>query len=186
MSHSPVVYHPIGIVRSPFTEAPGTSLQNFAAAENEGGLVDADWGDAPTVDARGARGTLVIDQAWEAALQDLEGFDRIWVVFHIHQAKEAQPLVIPFRDTVPRGVLATRAPARPNPIGMSAVRLLGVRGRHVHVAELDILDGTPILDIKPYIPAYDSRAEARSGWLTAESARPQVVKSDGRFFDPKA
>jgi tRNA-Thr(GGU) m(6)t(6)A37 methyltransferase TsaA len=182
VSHPAVTFQPVGVVRSPFAQAPGTPLQNFAAAQNDGGLVPDDaLPDAVVVDARGGRGTLVVDAAWEQALKDLEGFDRVWVIFHIHQAKEPQALVVPFRDTVPRGVFATRAPARPNAIGMSAVRLLGVTGCHVHVAELDVLDGSPLLDIKPYIPAYDSRPDARSGWLAFETARPEVLMADGRF-----
>lgn len=107
-------------------------------------------------------------KAYDQALRDLEGFDRLWVIFHFHLNPRWRPTVRPpipplGQDRV--GVFSSRSPYRPNPIGLSCVRLLGVEGLRVHIAESDLLDGTPILDIKPYIAAADSFPAARAGWL---------------------
>ena len=114
-------------------------------------------------------------------LRDLAGFERVWLLFWCHRARPARLRVVPFRDTVERGLFATRAWARPNPIGLSAVRLRSIEGSILHVGELDILDGTPLLDIKPYIPRYDSFPTATYGWMEFEAARKEVGVADGRF-----
>jgi tRNA-Thr(GGU) m(6)t(6)A37 methyltransferase TsaA len=172
----------IGVVHSPFLEATGTPVQNYAARGHEGGPAElVAMPEGPVVDVRGGRGTLEIVARWEGALADLEGCDRIWVLFWTHRAATAQAKVIPYRDTAERGLFSTRAPARPNPIGLSCVKVLGVVGRFVHVSEIDMLDGTPILDIKPYVPNYDSFPEARCAWLDEKSVRHGVVQADARF-----
>lgn len=112
-------------------------------------------------------------------LRDLEGFDRLWLIYQFDRASEVQLVVRPYLDTTVRGVFATRSPARPNHIGISMVRLLTVEGSRLHVADVDMLDGTPLLDIKPYVPAFDSFEQSRAGWLNGKSA--SEVVADGRF-----
>ena len=176
----------IGTIHSPFRHASGTPVQPFAARTHLGGWdpVAEALPEAPFVQESGGRGTLEIAPQWQKALDDLEGFSRIWIFFWCHKGARARPRVKPYRDTVERGLFATRAPARPNPIGRSCVRRLGGRGRFNHVAELDALDGSPLLDIKPYVPAYDSFPDVRIGWLQSPTAKKGVVHADGRFEDP--
>jgi tRNA-Thr(GGU) m(6)t(6)A37 methyltransferase TsaA len=112
-------------------------------------------------------------------LADLEGFDRIWLLYWCDRSARARMRVIPYRDTQERGLFATRAPARPNPIGLSCVRLLRIADHVLHIGDVDILDGTPLLDIKPYVPAFDSFPAARHGWLSERSTERLVA--DGRF-----
>jgi len=156
---------PIGVVHSPYVDPPGTPVQPFSAAAVEGG----------------SQGTLEIFPPWDEALQDIDGFSRVWVLYWCHKANKARTKVVPYRDVVERGLLATRAPARPNPIGISSIRLVRREGGFLHVAELDILDGTPILDIKPYIPDYDSYPDARRGWLDSKGAKLDTLVADDRF-----
>ncbi len=151
----PVVMRPIGIVRSPYTERFGTPRQPSITSEVKGG---------------GAlRGTieLLAGHNFDQALRELASFERIWCVFIFHLNRGWNPMVRPPRG--PRhkvGLFSTRAPHRPNPIGLSCLKLLRVEGRVLHVHGLDILDGSPVLDIKPYVPYADAFPEARAGWLT--------------------
>ena len=135
----------IGVIRTPFRSADGTPIQPVYSA--------------------GAEGAVIVDESFEEALADLEGFERIWLVFWFDRAGPYRPRVVPYRDTVEHGVLATRSPCRPNPIGLSLVRLLAREGRTLRVGDVDVLDNTPLLDIKPYVPEFDARPESRSGWL---------------------
>ena len=112
-------------------------------------------------------------------LKDLHGFERIWLLFWCHRACDAKMSVVPYRDTVERGLFATRAPARPNQLGLSCVRLLGIRGDILRIGELDILDDTPLLDVKPYVPHYDNYPVGRCGWVDEVSNR--LVTADDRF-----
>lgn len=129
--------------------------------------------------ATGVKGTVEVFPEYAAGLRDLDGFERIWLVYWFDRAKEAELVVTPYLDTTPRGLFATRAPCCPNPIGVSAVRLLGMAGRVLKVEGLDILDKTPLLDIKPYIPAFDAFGAKRIGWCG--HARGGLVAADGRF-----
>ncbi len=156
---SAVTLRPIGVVHSPFTAHSGTPIQPRFARE--------------------AEGTVELFPEYAAALDGLEGFERIWLLAWLHRGRPWQARVVPYRDTVERGLFATRAPSRPNPIGLSAVRLLGVDGTTLHVAGLDLLDGTPVLDIKPYAPLFDAFPEARAGWLDATSHAREAA--DERF-----
>jgi tRNA-Thr(GGU) m(6)t(6)A37 methyltransferase TsaA len=101
------------------------------------------------------------------------------LIYHFHQSRGFDLHVTPFLDTQKRGLFATRAPRRPNAIGLSVVRLLGIEGNRIAVQDLDILDGTPLLDIKPYVHEFDHRTEVREGWL--ESVKDRNVDSDDRF-----
>lgn len=116
---------------------------------------------------RGATGAVHLVQGMQNALQDLAGFSHVWLLYWRHLARGWKSRVLPPRDTERRGLLATRAPNRPNPIGLSCVRLLRVERRVLHVADHDLLDGTPILDVKPYLPYADSVPDAAIGYVAA-------------------
>jgi tRNA-Thr(GGU) m(6)t(6)A37 methyltransferase TsaA len=158
------VVRPIGFVRSPFVEKVEAPRQAVA----EGG--------------EGIEGRIEMLPEHEHALSDLEGFDRIWVLFWFHEATGARSKVLPPRSDRKRGLFATRSPHRPNPIGMSAVRLERVEGLVLHVRDLDVIDGTPVIDIKPYIPYADAFPDARTGWLGATDPRPPWLVT----FTPEA
>lgn len=150
---------PIGIVRSPFGSAAGTPIQPAYAG--------------------GAEGEVVLDLAYEAALADIEGFERLWLLYWLDRADAFRPLVVPYRDTRTHGLFATRSPCRPNPLGLSVVRLLGRTHNILRVGDLDILDGTPLLDVKPYVPDFDAHRPSRAGWF--DEARDARVVADDRF-----
>jgi tRNA-Thr(GGU) m(6)t(6)A37 methyltransferase TsaA len=150
---------PIGIVHSPHMAAQGTPIQPRYSA--------------------GFKGIVELLPEYAEALADLDGFERIWLIFAFDRSEGWKPKVTPFRDTVERGLFATRAPKRPNAIGMSCVRLVRIEGATLHVAEIDILDGTPLLDIKPYVPDYDAYPDSKAGWL--DHAPKPGAKVDRRF-----
>ena len=150
---------PIGVIHSPYSVQAGTPIQ-------------------PTYGG-GARGEVLVAPEYAAALDDLEGFERIWLVYWLDRAGTFRPRVIPYRDDHEHGLFATRSPQRPNPLGLSAVRLLDREGPLLRVAELDILDGTPLLDIKPYVPAFDAYPAARAGWFDHCAVDRRVA--DARF-----
>jgi tRNA-Thr(GGU) m(6)t(6)A37 methyltransferase TsaA len=149
----------IGIIHTTFGQPEGTPIQPAYAG--------------------GSEGRIEVLPEYAPGLKDLEGFDRIWLLFWCDRAAASQLIVTPYKDTQPRGVFSTRAPSRPNPIGMSAVRLQRVEGNILHVSELDVLDNTPLLDIKPYVPAFDHLAAERTGWLGAVISERSVA--DNRF-----
>jgi tRNA-Thr(GGU) m(6)t(6)A37 methyltransferase TsaA len=150
---------PIGVIHTPYQQAAGTPVQGAMAA--------------------GVAGTVEVSPDYAAGLRDLAGFERIWLVYWFDRANPAEMVVTPYLDTEARGLFATRAPCRPNPIGLSAVRLVRIEENVVHVDGVDMLDGTPLLDIKPYIPAFDAFQAERIGWL-AGAGRSEAV-ADGRF-----
>lgn len=150
---------PIGVIHSPFKQATGTPIQPCRA------------GNAP--------GYVALNPEFAAGLVDLAGFERVWLIYFFHRAAAAKLSVVPYRDTVAHGLFATRAPARPNPIGLSCVRLLEIEGNVLRLAEVDILDGTPLLDIKPYVPQYDNYPVQRCGWVDSVPDKPVVA--DARF-----
>lgn len=149
-----VSLRPIGVVRSPYFERHGTPRQAVVTAGTLGGQAQA------------GRLELFEDVVPAKALLGLDEFERVWVVAWLHLNKHWNPTVVPPRGPKRRwGVLATRAPHRPNPIGLSSLRVTAVEGHVVHVEGLDLLDGTPILDLKPYVPYADAFPEAGAGWL---------------------
>ena len=155
-----ITLHPIGVVHSPDTEArdaPGQST----AVEDMGG-------------------TIEVFRQYRDGLKDLEGFSHIFVLFYFDQASRSALLVRPEQDDVYRGVFATRAPTRPNPIGLSVVQLLRVEGTTLHVRNLDIVDSTPVLDIKPYIPDVDVWEVASIGWLEEKMKEMRDEDDAGR------
>ncbi|MDD3933687.1 MAG: tRNA (N6-threonylcarbamoyladenosine(37)-N6)-methyltransferase TrmO [Methanoculleus sp.] len=156
-----IVFTPIGTIRSPFHDPRDMPIQ--------------------PVGARGVQGTIELDPIYAAGLKDLEGFSRIILLYHFHRSDGYALAVVPFLDKTPRGVFATRAPRRPNAIGISILRLVAVEGATLHVLDVDILDGTPVLDIKPYVPTFDAYPDERSGWLATTSEAAHTMRSDGRF-----
>jgi tRNA-Thr(GGU) m(6)t(6)A37 methyltransferase TsaA len=129
----------------------------------------------------GVAGTIEVFPQYVEGLKDLDGFSHIILIYHLHEVNEAELTVVPFMDDSPRGVFSTRAPRRPNPIGFSVVRLSRVEGGKLEIENVDILDGTPLLDIKPYIPEVDHQPADRIGWLTGKKRRFAGRKSDDRF-----
>ena len=118
-----------------------------------------------------------------AGLQDLEGFSHIILLYHCHLSKAYRLKVKPFLDDVERGLFATRAPARPNPIGISLVRLIRIENATLFVQDIDIIDQTPLLDIKPFVPDFDVRKAAKTGWLEKKASNAEKISDDGRFGD---
>jgi tRNA (adenine37-N6)-methyltransferase len=157
----PVSYCPIGLIHTPFTDVNGMPIQPTAAL--------------------GTRGTIDLDPGYADGLLDLDGFSHLLLLYHLHEVRAARLEVTPFLDASPHGIFATRSPARPNPVGLSTVRLVGIRGATIEIADVDMLDGTPLLDIKPYVPAFDDRDGARIGWFAGRLDRLVEVRADRRF-----
>ncbi len=137
----------IGIIHSPFKELEGMPVQSLGA--------------------HCAEGRVVVDERFAEGLRDLDGFSHIYLVYHFHKAARTELQVVPYMDTVKRGVFATRSPLRPAHIGISVVELVNVSGNVLTVRGLDVLDGTPLIDIKPYIPQFDCWQNATCGWMKA-------------------
>jgi len=154
-------YRPIGIVHTPFQHIENMPIQPSGAA--------------------GIRGTVDIHPEFIEGLKDLDGFSHIILLYHFHEVKDFKLVVTPFLDSEPRGLFATRAPKRPNPIGLSVVKLIRVEGAALHIEDVDLLDGTPLLDIKPYVPEFDHRPADRLGWLENAGRKVEKKRSDGRF-----
>ena len=144
-----IKYDPIGIIPSPYNEIEGMPIQPCAAT--------------------GVRGTIEINPEYAGGLKDLDGFSHIILIYHLHASKGFSLEVIPFLDDPPKGVFATRAPQRPNPIGLSIVKLIEVRGNILHIENVDILDNTPLLDIKPYVSQFDDRIRLKWGGTLKQS-----------------
>lgn len=156
-------FKPIGIIHSPFKAAQGTPIQAGLAKDSEG--------------------IVEVFPEYAEGLKDIEGFERIWLLFWLNKSAPPKLLVKPYLDTVERGVFATRAPSRPNPIGLSCVKLLRRDGCRLYIAELDILDQTPLLDIKPYVTKADVFKVERCGWL--DKVWDEKTKADNRFYKDK-
>lgn len=131
--------------------------------------------------AAGIAGEIEIFPEFAEGLLDIEGFSRIMVFYHLHRSAGPLLSAIPFLDTVPHGVFASRIPRRPNPLGFSVVRLLSRDGNILKIADVDILDGTPVLDIKPYVPEFDSYPNESSGWFAGKLDDMSSKRSDDRF-----
>jgi tRNA-Thr(GGU) m(6)t(6)A37 methyltransferase TsaA len=155
-------YEPVGVIRSPFESPEGMPIQPTGA--------DA------------AEGTVVLDPAYAEGLADLEGFSHCILLYHFHVGEDTFSLEVePFVDDEPRGLFATRAPRRPNPVGLSIVRVEAVEGREVTVRGVDVVDGTPLLDVKPFVPAFDVPEDAETGWFDASRETVGATRSDDRF-----
>lgn len=161
MSQQAITYRPIGVIHSPFKRAKGTPIQGAFA---------------PT-----AEGVVEVFEEFAEGLRDLELFSHVHLLYQFHRAGAVSLTVVPFLDDREHGVFATRAPSRPNGIGLSIVRVLGRDGRRIRAAQLDVLDGTPLLDIKPYVPRFDCRRSASSGWLKVVDDKRVFHEADERF-----
>ncbi len=157
----PIVFRPIGVIRTPFEQTDGMPIQATAAV--------------------GVRGRIELDGALTEGLADLDGFSHLILLYHLHRITEPRLTVTPFLDDSPRGVFATRSPARPNPIGLSTVRLIGISGATIEIEDVDMVDGTPLLDIKPYVPAFDAREGVAIGWYTDRLDGLAKARADDRF-----
>jgi tRNA-Thr(GGU) m(6)t(6)A37 methyltransferase TsaA len=131
--------------------------------------------------ARGIRGTIEIRPEFIAGLKDLEEFSHVILIYALHRCNGYSLEVKPFLIPKPHGIFATRGPKRPNAIGLSIVRRIGIAGNMLESEDVDILDGTPLLNIKPYVPAFDSHCDAKAGWFDAVSHNATTIRSDGRF-----
>lgn len=132
--------------------------------------------------AHAIQGQLEIRPEYAAGLKDLDGFSHIYLIYQFHRAQRTALVVTPFMDTVERGVFATRSPLRPNHLGLSIVELLSIKDNIVTVQGVDMLDGTPLIDIKPYITAFDQVSDCRSGWMQASGEEVTKKRSDRRFL----
>jgi tRNA-Thr(GGU) m(6)t(6)A37 methyltransferase TsaA len=137
------IMHPIGIIHSPYTELEGMPIQASCSK---------------------AKGVVEVNPEYAKGLQDLEGFSHIFLLYAFHKSSGYSLIVKPFLDDQLHGLFATRYPARPNPLGLSVVRLIARHGNTLEIEGVDVLDGTPLLDIKPYVPEFDIRTDTRNGW----------------------
>jgi tRNA-Thr(GGU) m(6)t(6)A37 methyltransferase TsaA len=156
-----IEFQPIGVIHTPFTELESMPIQPAGGA--------------------GVKGTVDVFEEYRAGLKDLDGFSHIILLYQFHHSRGFRPHVVPFMDSQPRGVFATRAPRRPNPIGLSVVRLNRIEDGVLHIENVDILDGTPLIDIKPYVPEFDTHSDVRTGWLEHAGKTVSRRKSDDRF-----
>ncbi len=153
---------PIGVIHSPFREPKDIPIQSSAARDIEG--------------------TVEVYEEYIEGLKDLDGFSHIILIYYFHLSKRYSLKVKPFMDDNLRGVFSTRAPSRPNNIGLSIVRLIKIEGNILYIKDVDVVDGTPLLDIKPYVPEFDVREDVRIGWLRENIYKLSESKDDGRFI----
>jgi tRNA-Thr(GGU) m(6)t(6)A37 methyltransferase TsaA len=159
---------PVGIIHSEHAEPGLTPIQSVCA--------------------QGSAGVVEVYPEFEEGLDDIEGFSHLHLIYWLHRAGEATNAlsgerslrVVPFLDDVPHGIFATRSPIRPNPLGLSVVRLVERRGRELVVEDLDVLDGTPLLDIKPYVEGFDLRVGTRGGWTEQVSSDEFLRRGERR------
>ena len=151
----------IGMIRTPFARIEGMPIQPSGAE----GLV----------------GKIVLEDSFRPGLRDLEGFSHLILIYHLHRMEGYSLEVKPFLDTETHGIFATRSPRRPNHLGLSVVRLISIDGGVIRFANPDMLDGTPLLDIKPYVAEFDRKDPDREGWFAGKSANARVTRSDTRF-----
>lgn len=152
---------PIGTIHSPYQTIEDMPIQPKGAAT--------------------VTGHVLLNDQYIAGLQDIEGFSHIYLIYSFHQANRTELLTTPFLDKQQRGVYATRSPLRPNHIGISIVELTKVEGNRIEIKGVDILDGTPLLDIKPYVEKFDAVKNSTSGWLQASNKEIKNKRSDNRF-----
>jgi tRNA-Thr(GGU) m(6)t(6)A37 methyltransferase TsaA len=157
-----IIIRPIGIIKTPFTEIAQMPIQPSGAMN--------------------VLGTIELDPDFTEGLKDLEGFSHIILLYHFHKITTPKLSVVPFMDTVARGIFATRSPARPNAIGISTVKLLHIEGNVLFLEGVDMLNGSPLIDIKPFFARFDNRENAVSGWLDAQTNIDiTTIRSDDRF-----
>jgi tRNA-Thr(GGU) m(6)t(6)A37 methyltransferase TsaA len=156
-----IEYHPIGVIHSPFQTPEGTPIQSTAA--------------------KGVKGKVEVFPEFVDGLADLDGFSHIILLYHFHLAKKFSLRVKPYLDDELHGLFATRAPSRPNSIGISVVRLMKIKNNTLYVQDIDVVDQTPLLDIKPYVPDFDVREVNRIGWIEKKTKNLNTAIDNGRF-----
>ncbi len=156
-----ICYEPVGVIHSPYKTIKGMPIQ--------------------PVGAKGVKGTIEVYEPFREGLASMDGFSHILVIYHLHRISGYDLMVKPYLGDSLHGIFATRSPKRPNPIGISVLRLAGCEGAMLHVENVDILDSTPVLDIKPYVPDFDVWKADRIGWFTDVVAGAETHKADTRF-----
>lgn len=156
-----MVMNPIGVIHTPFENLEGMPIQPVGAEQ--------------------IKGQVVVDPQYADGLADIEGFSHLILIYAFHQSKGFQLKVKPFLDDRMRGLFATRAPRRPNPIGLSIVALSRREQNILHVTNIDVVNGTPLLDVKPFVPAFDAPQATAIGWLEGKVAHSRRMRSDERF-----
>lgn len=156
-----IEFQPIGIIHTPHTTVENMPVQPAARKD----IV----------------GQIEIFDEYREGLCDLDGFSHVYVIFHLHKCKGYRLKVIPFLDVVERGIFATRSPSRPNPVGLSLVEIVSINDRIITIKGADMLDGTPLIDIKPYVPDFEAAENIRKGWLEGKEKDIPGKLSDGRF-----
>lgn len=159
----PIEVKAIGVIRTPFPEPKNTPIQPSRSSH--------------------AKGRIELLPEFAPGLRDLDGFSHIVLLYHFHLSQGFELSVTPYLDKVERGLLATRAPKRPNGIGLSVVRLVRIEGGTIQIEDVDMVDGTPLLDIKPYVPAFDEVEDCRLGWLEDKAHRAGDTRADDRFSE---
>ena len=158
-----ITFTPIGTIETPFDDLKGMPIQPSGADK--------------------IQGTIIIDKEYEEGLSDLEGFSHIILLYHFHKSKGYNLMVKPFMDDQQRGLFSTRAPRRPNSIGLSIVQLIKIENNKISIQGIDVLSGTPLIDIKPYVPGFDAREVTKLGWLDKNYKKSESLKSDDRFIE---
>ncbi len=156
-----IILEPIGVIHTPFKAKDGMPIQSAGA--------------------KGVKGHIVLREELIPGLTDLDGFSHIIMIYHFHKSTGFELLTTPFLDNKQHGVFATRAPSRPNQLGISVVRLLKIEKNIIHIENVDMLDETPLLDIKPYIPDFDVHNTEKNGWFENNSDNLNETRSDKRF-----
>jgi tRNA-Thr(GGU) m(6)t(6)A37 methyltransferase TsaA len=157
-----IIINPIGVIRTPYTDIKNMPIQPIAA--------------------EGVKGHIELLPEYVTGLKDLDGFSHIILVYSFHKIVGYELEVIPFMDDKPHGVFASKAPKRPNAIGISTVKLINIEGNIIHIEQVDMLDGTPLIDIKPFYPRYDNRENVAIGWLEKNKDLPvEKLRADERF-----
>ena len=151
----------IGVIRTPFKSSENTPIQSSKS---------------------NIKGHIEVASEYLAALKSLDGFSHIILVYWFHRAKPPKMLQKPYLDTEEHGLFSIRSPSRPNPIGISTVKLISIEGSRLDIEGVDMLDETPLLDIKPFVPEFDNRPQATSGWLSESSlVKDHPHTADNRF-----
>jgi tRNA-Thr(GGU) m(6)t(6)A37 methyltransferase TsaA len=158
----PIIINPIGVIYTPFHEVENMPIQSIAA--------------------EGIKGYIELNSEYVKGLKDLEGFSHITLVYQFHKIVSYTLEVVPFMDTEKHGIFATKAPKRPNAIGISTVKLISIDGNILHIEQVDMLNETPLIDIKPFYPRYDNREKVSIGWLEKNKDIPvEKLRADNRF-----
>jgi tRNA (adenine37-N6)-methyltransferase len=161
INYNEIIYKPIGIIHSPFKTIEGVPIQPAGA--------------------KGTKGEVKVYKKYSTGLKSLEGFSHIILIYHFHLSEGYKLKVVPFMDVEEHGVFATRAPKRPNPVGISVVKINSIKDNTIEVDNIDIIDGTPLLDIKPYISRFDNITKEKNGWYSKSGSDVSKTKADKRF-----